>query len=345
MTSTPAAEPTPPAPVHDERRLYAALLTVAAAPHVRTRESIARIMWTVSATLAPAVAWAAWQFGLRALAQVAVCAGAAVACEAAIQKFRGVPITWRDGSAFLTGLLLALCIPVGMPLWMTALGAVFAIGIAKQPFGGLGHNIFNPAHAGRAFLLASFPVQMTTWTALTTQVDVVTSATPLGMLKEQGMPAVVATFGGPSGLYQSLFLGNVNGSLGEVSALLLLLGGLFLVWKRYIFWQGPVFYIGTVALLAWVLGGPGWFDGDPLFHVLSGGLVLGAFFMLTDMVTSPITAKGQVIFAVGAGALVFLIRKFGGYPEGVCYSILLMNCFTPLIDRFVSPRTPKEAHA
>lgn len=155
------------------------------------------------------------------------------------------------------------------------------------------------------------------------------------------MPHLVATFGGRSEMYKELFFGNINGCVGEVSALLILLGGLYLIYKRYIFWEGPVVYIGTVALFAWVFGGnAGLFSGDPLFHVLSGGLILGAFYMLTDMVTSPITRRGQVVFALGAGVLVFLIRKFGGYPEGVCYSILLMNCVTPLLDRVFIAKAP-----
>jgi electron transport complex protein RnfD len=225
------------------------------------------------------------------------------------------------------------------------------IGVAKQAFGGLGQNIFNPAHAGRAFLLASFPVQMTSWSAIkslaTTALDGTTTATPLGMMKEatkmgkDGMAEVIATFGSKEALYQDLFLGRVNGSIGEVSALLLLLGGLYLIYKRYIFWQGPVCYIATAVLLGWVLGPKGLFTGDPIFQLCSGGLVLGAFYMLTDMVTSPITRKGQVVFAVGGGVLVFLIRRFAAYPEGVCYSIMLMNCVTPLLDRIFTAEAPR----
>jgi len=334
-----------------QERLQAPMLSVASSPHVHTAESISKIMWTVNATLVPAGAWAVYQFGLPALAQIVVCVAVAMLTELAIQKLRGVPLTWLDGSAAVTGLLLAYCIPPGLPIWMSALGAIFAVAVAKHTFGGLGQNIFNPAHAARAFLLASFPVQMTTWSAIASRaanaVDGKTTATPLGMLKEavksggDGMSQVIATFGGKNEMYQALFLGNVNGSLGEVSALLIVLGGLYLLYKRYIFWQGPVVYIGTVAVLAWAFGGSGaLFTGDPLFHLLSGGLVLGAFYMITDMVTTPITRRGQAIFALGAGVLVFLIRKFGGYPEGVCYSILLMNCVTPLLDRFFLAKAP-----
>lgn len=334
-----------------KERLLAPMLSVASSPHVHTTESISKIMWTVNATLVPVGAWAVYRFGVLALAQIVVCAVAAMLTELAIQKFRRVPLSWLDGSACLTGVLLAYCVPPSLPLWMSALGSIFSVAVAKHTFGGLGQNIFNPAHAGRAFLLASFPVQMTTWSAMASKavgaVDGQTTATPLGMLKEaaksggDGTSQLIATFGGRTEMYRELFLGNVNGCVGEVSALLLLLGGLYLVYKRYIFWQGPVVYIGTVALLAWAFGGNhGLFSGDPLFHVLSGGLVLGAFYMLTDMVTSPITRRGQVVFALGAGLLVFLIRKFGGYPEGVCYSILLMNCVTPLLDRLFLAKAP-----
>jgi len=331
----------------NENRLYAKLLTVSSAPHVKDRESIRKIMWTVNASLLPVAAWGVYVFGWRALVQILVCALTAFGTEYLISLVRRTRIDYCDGSAVLTGILIAFCIPVGLALWMSVLGTIFAVGVVKHTFGGLGQNIFNPAHAGRAFLLASFPVQMTTWSVMKSQapnaVDGVTSATPLGIWSEGSMDQVLATFGSAPDMYQSLLFGNVNGSIGEVSALLILLGGLFLIVKKYIFWQGPVFYIGTVALLAWIFGGPGWFDGDPLFHVLAGGLMIGAFYMLTDMVTSPVTAKGQIVFAIGAGLLVFLIRQYGGYPEGVCYSILLMNCCTPLIDKFIKPKQLKEA--
>jgi electron transport complex protein RnfD len=334
--------------VETEERLLAPLLSVASSPHVRTRETIPRIMWTVNATLIPVALWGVYVFGVRALIHMIVCCAIAVATEWSIQRLRGVSETWNDGSAFLTGLLLAFCIPVGLGYWMAALGSVFCIAVAKHTFGGLGQNIFNPAHAGRAFLLASFPVQMTTWPELVTPYAT-TTATPLGMLSEaarlgqDGMPEVIATFGSRSEMYWSLFIGNTNGCIGEVSALLLVLGGAVLVYKRYIFWQGPVFYIGTAALLGWIFGTGGLFTGDPLLQILSGGLVIGAFYMLTDMVTSPVTVKGQIVFAIGGGVLVFLIRRFGGYPEGVCYSILLMNCATPLIDRIFKPEPPRSS--
>jgi len=318
-------------------------LTVSSSPHMRTSDSVEKIMWTVNATLAPAAIWAVYQFGWHALAVMLTAIISAVATEWVIQKVRKVPVTAFDGSAFLTGLLLSFCVPPSLPLWMTALGSAFAIFVAKHSFGGLGQNVFNPAHIGRAFLLASFPVHMTTWSGIASTakeaVDGVTTATPLGMMKEHGWSAMLDNFGQGADLYWRLFVGNINGSLGEVSALLLMLGGLYLIFKKYISWEGPVVYLGTVAILSWAFSGPsGVFTGDPLFAVLSGGMILGAFYMITDYVTSPITRRGQMIFALCAGFLVWLIRKFGGYPEGVCYSILLMNCFTPLIDRLIKPK-------
>jgi electron transport complex protein RnfD len=178
---------------------------------------------------------------------------------------------------------------------------------------------------------------MTTWSKMTTGVDVVSSATPLGILKQQGYPKLLETFGGASHMYQALFLGTRNGSIGETSTALLILGGLFLIYKKYINWQVPVIMVGTVGVLTWIFGPTGMFTGDPLFHMMAGGLIIGAFFMATDIVTIPLTIKGQVIFALGAGMLTILIRLKGGYPEGVCYSILLMNSLSPLIDRFCQP--------
>lgn len=315
-------------------------LTVSSSPHIGSTDSTERIMWTVNLTLLPAAAWGVYRFGWRALVLMLVCVLSSIATEFVVQKVRKVPTSHLDGSAMLTGLLLAFCLPPSFPIWMAALGSVFAVFVAKHTFGGLGQNIFNPAHIGRAFLLASFPVQMTTWHMRGKDiVDGVTSATPLGVLKEEGWQVMTQTFGSGSELYWKLFMGNINGCIGEVSALLLLIAGVVLIAMKIISWQGPVVYIATVALLSWVFSGPeGMFSGDPLFAMLSGGLILGAFFMVTDYVTTPITRRGQLIFAIGAGFIVWLIRGYGGYPEGVCYSILLMNCFTPLIDRLVQPK-------
>ena len=243
-----------------------------------------------------------------------------------------------DGSAFLTGLLLAMNIPATVPWYMPLLGSLVAIGVAKHTMGGLGYNIFNPALIGRAFLLASWPIAMTTWPSMPSQIDGVTSATPLGILKLQGYEKLVQVFGDQPSLYKALFLGTRSGSAGETSVVLLLIGGLYLIYRGYINWHVPVFMIGTVAGLTWLFGGHGGlFTGDPLLAMLSGGLVLGSFYMATDMVTIQITVKGQIVFAIGAGALTVLIRLLGGYPEGVCYAILLMNSVTPLIDRLVKP--------
>lgn len=308
---------------------------VSTSPHIRCDESISKIMWTVNAALAPAALFSIYNFGMPALVNIILCIVAAMATEYLILKWQEKPMVVNDGSAFLTGLLLAMNIPATLPWYMPLAGSVFAIGIAKHTMGGLGFNIFNPALIGRAFILASWPIAMTTWPAakslLSSTVDGVTSATPLGMLKLQGYEKVVEHFGDKATMYKSMFFGLRGGSMGETSAILLLLGGLYLIYRGYIKWQVPVLMIGTVGILTAAFG------GDPILHMMSGGLILGAFYMATDMVTIPITVKGQVIFAVGAGALTVLIRLQGGYPEGVCYAILLMNCVTPLIDRLVKP--------
>jgi len=317
------------------------LFTVSVSPHIRDDETISHIMWQVNAALLPAALFAVWWFGVPALINMLVGVIFAVLGEYLWQKGMHQPITAFDGSACITGLLLAMSMSPVLPPYMVAIGSLLAVIVAKQSMGGLGFNIFNPAHIGRAALMVSWPVAMTTWTKMADAsggVDAMTSATPLNILKMQGYDALIATFGSQSDLYWNLFIGTRNGSLGETSTLLLLLGGLYLIWKGYVNWQVPVTMIATVALLTWIFGPAGLFTGDPVFHVMAGGLMLGAFFMATDMVTIPMTIKGQLIFAVGAGALTVLIRLVGGYPEGVCYSLLLMNAVTPLIDRFCKPR-------
>ena len=317
------------------------LFTVSVSPHIRDDETISHIMWQVNAALLPAALFAVWWFGVPALINMLVGVVFAVLGEYLWQKGMHQPITAFDGSACITGLLLAMSMSPLLPPYMVAIGSLLAVIVAKQSMGGLGFNIFNPAHIGRAALMVSWPVAMTTWTKMTDVsggVDAMTSATPLNILKMQGYDALIATFGSQSDLYWNLFIGTRNGSLGETSTLLLLLGGLYLIWKGYVNWQVPVTMIATVAVLTWIFGPAGLFTGDPVFHVMAGGLMLGAFFMATDMVTIPMTIKGQLIFAVGAGALTVLIRLVGGYPEGVCYSLLLMNAVTPLIDRFCKPR-------
>lgn len=313
------------------------LLTVSTSPHIRSEESISKIMWTVNIALAPAALYGAYHFGIHALILLLTGIISAVFFEYIVQVFRKKPVTIMDGSAFLTGLLLTMCLPPTLPYYMAAIGSFISIVIAKHSMGGLGYNIFNPAHIGRAALMVSWPVAMTTWTAIQSSVDVVSTATPLNMLKQQGYDALITAYGGTAHLYQALLIGNRNGSIGETSTILLALGGLFLIYKKYVNWQIPVVMIGSVGLLTWIFGPAGFFSGDPLLHMMSGGLVIGAFFMATDMVTIPITRKGQIIFALGCGLLTVLIRLKGGYPEGVCYSILLMNSVTPLIDRLCPP--------
>lgn len=318
------------------------LFTISASPHIRDSETIPHIMWQVNLALLPAAVFAVWWFGLTALINMLTGIVFAVGAEYIWQKAMHKPVTAFDGSACITGLLLAMSMSPILPPYMVAIGSVLAIIVAKQSMGGLGFNIFNPAHIGRAALMVSWPVAMTTWTKIQdfsalSSVDVMTSATPLNILKQQGYDALISTFGSQSGLYWSMFIGTRNGSLGETSTVLLLLGGLYLIWRGYINWVVPAAMILTVGLLTWIFGPAGLFTGDPLFHMMAGGLILGAFFMATDMVTIPITITGQIIFAVGAGAITVLIRLAGGYPEGVCYSLLLMNAVTPLIDRFVKP--------
>lgn len=318
------------------------LFTISASPHIRDSETIPHIMWQVNLALLPAAVFAVWWFGLTALINMLTGIVFAVGAEYSWQKAMHKSVTAFDGSACITGLLLAMSMSPILPPYMVAIGSVLAIIVAKQSMGGLGFNIFNPAHIGRAALMVSWPVAMTTWTKIQDfsslpGVDVMTSATPLNILKQQGYDALISTFGSQSGLYWSMFIGTRNGSLGETSTVLLLLGGLYLIWRGYINWVVPAAMILTVGLLTWIFGPAGLFTGDPLFHMMAGGLILGAFFMATDMVTIPITITGQIIFAVGAGAITVLIRLAGGYPEGVCYSLLLMNAVTPLIDRFVKP--------
>lgn len=311
-------------------------LVIECAPHIKDDDTTAKIMWAVVVALIPAGLMGVYYFGLRALIVILVCAVSCVLFEFLFQLFAKKNISSFDGSAFLTGILLAYNLPSNIPLWMCVLGSAFSIIIVKQLFGGLGHNIFNPALAGRVFLLLSFPVNMTSWPVVNlgkifSKVDVITSATPLGIFKEN-LPDKM-----PS--YWDLFIGNRGGCIGEVCILALLIGAIFLLWRRCIKLWIPLSYVASVALLAWVLGGKnGFFTGDPLFHVLAGGLVLGAFFMATDMVTSPLTKKGMIIFGIGCGVVTMVIRLYGGYPEGVSFSILLMNAVVPIIDKHTRQR-------
>jgi len=314
---------------------------LSSSPHVHARQQTAQIMRAVIYSLLPACAVAVYFFGLAALWVLLLATLGCVAVEAACQRLMGQPLTVRDGSAVVTGILLALNLPPTSPWWLTLLGALIAIGIGKQVYGGLGANPFNPALVARVALLISFPVQMTTWSApapLGSGQDLVTAATPLGEWKT----AVMLTGklpAHPHGGTLDYLLGNMAGCIGEVSALALLLGALYLVWRKILTWHIPVSYLGSVVLLAgafWLVDPTRY--PDPLFHLLTGGLMLGALYMATDMVTSPVTAGGMVLFGVGCGVLTVLIRLFGGYPEGVSFAILLMNAATPLIDRYLRPR-------
>jgi len=316
-------------------------LIVSASPHLKDKDSIPRIMWTVVVSLIPAVAAGTYFLGWRVLLLVLISVATAVATEAIIQKLMRKKVSVSDGSAVVTGMLLAMVISPGVPLWLPIVGSFCAIAIAKALFGGLGHNIFNPALVGRAILLASFPVAMTTWTLArgmgNSLVDVLTTATPLAMIKDMSKAGSLDLAKLPS--IWDLFIGGVGGSVGETCALALLIGAAILLIRGIITWHIPVSYIGTVAVIVGLsqLFGDQEFAMIP-FHIFAGGLILGAFFMATDMVTSPLTKKGSVIFGIGAGVITCVIRLLGGYPEGVCYSILLMNAFTPMIDRYVRPR-------
>ena len=293
-------------------------------PHLWKGLSVSKIMYLVVLALMFPTGAAVYFFGYRALSVIGVSVATAVATEYVCKKLRNRAFV-MDGSAVVTGILLGLILPPTIPLWMVAIGSIFAIGIVKEAFGGLGHNIFNPALGGRAFMSASFSMQMTTWVLpMGFGADAVTSATPLSgsSVWQQFDPSA----------YQALFLGNTTGSIGETSALLILIGGILLLALGIINWRIPAVYIGMVALMAVALG------QDPLFHILAGGLMLGAFFMATDYVTSPLTNKGKIIFSVALGAMTVIIRQFGGMPEGVCYSILFMNAITPLIDRYTKVR-------
>lgn len=344
------------AKVREEVEAQPRLLLVSASPHLRDDVSVQRIMYSVIIALLPALIGAVYFFGVRALWLTLIAVVAAVVTEALLQKLMGRPVMITDGSAIITGILLAFNLPGGVPLWMPVVGSVFAIAIGKMVFGGLGYNPLNPALLGRAFLLASWPAHMTTdWTPTMTGTmtgfDTVTMATPLNVLKEANRvltdPASTVekvaqakeAIEHLSTAYGNLFWGNVSGCIGETSVILLLLGAGYLLYKKFIDWRIPLPYIATVVFLAWVLGGnQGFFSGDPLFHVWAGGLILGAFFMATDMVTTPITVRGRYVFGIGCGVVTIVIRLWGGYPEGVSYSILLMNALTPLIDRWTKPK-------
>ncbi len=307
------------------------ILIAGSSPHLKSDSTARKIMLDVIIAMLPVTAAAIYFFGIKAVLVIAVTTAACVLAEFIMNKIMKKPVTIGDLSAVVTGMLLAFNLPPNIPLWMAAVGGAFAIIVVKQLFGGLGMNFINPALSARAFLMASWPVAMTTWTE--PLVDTISSATPLAILKGSETAGVAL----PSLL--SLFTGSVAGSLGETSALAILIGAAYMLVRRVITFEIPTAYIGTVALTSWVLGGSTLFTGNVLYHLLAGGLMLGAFFMATDYPTSPITARGKIVFGIGCGLLTTIIRLYGGYPEGVCYSILIMNLTVPLIDKFLIPKS------
>ena len=318
-------------------------LVIAASPHVRGTVSTPVIMWNVVGSLAPLVAAATYFFGPSALLVVSAAVAGAVLAERALGHSGSI----GDGSAAITGILLGLTLPAGLPMWMAFIGGAIGIAFGKLLFGGLGYNIFNPALFGRAFLQAAFPVAFTTWPAtggavkwwslrgdnfalpfMSAHPDAITAATPLGLMKFEAKGTALV----------NLFLGNTGGSLGETSALLILLCGAYLAWQGFLNWRTPVSILATVAVFAGILHALNARHPSPVFMLFSGGLMLGAVFMATDMVTSPVTNGGKWVFGAGIGALVVLIRVWGGLPEGAMYAILLMNAVVPFINKATQPR-------
>lgn len=301
------------------------LYTVSTSPHIKSKDTVSSVMRDVLIALLPATIAGVYFFGLNALLVILTAVGSAVLSEYAFQKITKRPIMIKDLSAVVTGLLLAFNVPPTIPLWMVALGSAFAIIVVKCFYGGVGQNIVNPALAARAFLLAAYPVRMTTWT-----VDGTTGATPLGLLRGDGAANLPNLF--------DVFIGNIGGCIGETSAIALLIGAAYLLYKKVISWHIPVSYIGTVFVLTTILGRDSLMTGNGLYEILLGGLILGAFYMATDYTTSPMTKTGHLVFGISCGVLTTLIRLYGGYAEGVSYSILIMNLFVPFIDKYTNPR-------
>ena len=317
---------------------------VSSSPHIHSGNTVRRVMLDVLIALVPAFAASCAFFGWDAPRLVAICVASCLATEWACRRMMGRENTLGDLSAAVTGVLLAFNLPPSLPWWMAVVGSVVAIAVAKQVFGGLGCNPFNPALVGRAFLLISFAGAMTTWTPSgwmdPSVADAVTTATPLGATKEAFRAAQAAPFAFDAPMAWRFFLGDMNGSLGETSALAILLGGAYLLVRGVITWHTPVAYLGTVAAYAAILRAVAPAASMPVpFHLLAGGLMLGAFFMATDMVTTPISRKGQFLFGVGCGVLTMVFRTVvsGAYPEGTSFAILVMNAFTPLINRLFRP--------
>ncbi len=323
-------------------------LIVSLSPHQFGSNSVKKLMFGVLIALLPTLFVSVWYFGLGAITIIVTSVLSAVFFEYVFNRFLlKKPSTISDGSAALTGLLLAFNLPSNLPVWLVIIGAFFAIVVAKISFGGIGNNIFNPALAGRVFLLISWPVQMTSWPEpsplskhLLGYTDVTTGATPLGILSEglrSGESATKLISQVPD--YLQLFMGNAGGSIGEVGAAAILIGLVYMLMKKIISWHIPVSILGTVAVFTGIL----WFANpdkfaDPLFHLLSGGIMLGAVFMATDYVTSPMSKRGMLIYGVGIGLLTVVIRVWGAFPEGVSFAILIMNAFVPLINMYIKPK-------
>ena len=320
-------------------------LVVSGSPHIHSTDSVNRRMWGVVIALMPAVAYSVYLFGLGALVVLLTSVLGCVITEYLMQRYMlGGKTTITNGSAVITGLLLAMNLPSNLPIWIILIGCVVAIGLGKYAFGGLGQNIFNPAILGRVFLLISFPQQMTSWPLPLVNrgeyLDATTGATYLGQMKMEAMSTADSSTGASavneiateSLTWIDALIGNMGGSLGEMSAIALIIGGVFMLLRGIISWHIPVSIIGTVMLFAWGAG------VDPVMSVLSGGVMLGAIFMATDYVTSPMTRRGMVMYGIMIGIITMVIRLWGAYPEGVSFAILVMNGFTPLINKFVRPR-------
>ncbi len=320
------------------------LLQVSGSPHVHSDESVRKIMWSVVIALMPAFLVSIFYFGLPVIVLTLVSVASCILFEWLIQRFlmKG-ECTIGDGSAVITGLLVAFNVPANLPIWMLIVGDLVAIGIAKMAFGGLGKNLFNPAITARVFLLISFPQQMTSWPIAKPMwnfADAVTGPTPLGILKE-GTSSIVLSNGkiGVMPDYVDMLLGQMGGSFGEVSAIAILIGAIYLLCRRVISWHIPVSFLLTAFVFAGIfwLVDPSQF-ANPFFHLITGGMMLGACFMATDMVTSPTSPWGMIVFGAGCGLITMIIRLFGAYPEGVSFSILIMNALVPLIDKAFKPK-------
>ncbi len=342
-------------------------------PQIKQSDSTKSVMWVVSLCLLPAGVWGVWIFGPRVITVILASVISAVAAEA-LMGYLAKRNTLMDGSAVLTGLLISYNMPPAIPLYIPVVASFFAIFVVKWTFGGLGGNFMNPALAGRVFVFFSWTGHMTRWTMpdALSGIDTVTTATPLGFLKsglldytgtavspvsflvETGYPhstldsGITAWFSNNLGLdfangYVDMFLGNIPGSLGEVSVFLLLIGSIYLFARKIITWDIPVSYLLSFGILIWIFGGTRYtggtyFSGDVVFHIFTGGIILGAVYMATDMVTSPLTGKGRIIFGIGLGFLTFLIRVYGSFPEGVSLAIILMNIFVPMINQYTKPK-------